>query len=60
MDWESKVILEAHLQCAASEMPLSEEDTIYFGDGMKKICESKLVKDKDGWYVDHRVFYRLH
>ena len=50
VDWENKVTLEAHLQCAAREMPLSDEDTIYFGDGMKEICRNKLIRDEDGWY----------
>jgi DEAD/DEAH box helicase domain-containing protein len=49
VDWESKVILEAHLQCAANEMPLRDEDEMYFGAGMKEICASKLIKDKEGW-----------
>lgn len=49
IDLESKVILEAHLQCAAHEMPLMEEDEQYFGPNMKEICETKLEKDKEGW-----------
>lgn len=49
VDLDSKVILEAHLQCAAYEMPLTGEDEVYFGPSMKEICETKLVKDKEGW-----------
>jgi DEAD/DEAH box helicase domain-containing protein len=49
VDLESKVILEAHLQCAGQEMPLSVEDSAYFGPLMKELCETKLSKDKDGW-----------
>jgi DEAD/DEAH box helicase domain-containing protein len=49
VDLESKVILEAHLQCAGQEMPLSLEDDIYFGPLTKEICETRLTKDKDGW-----------
>ncbi|KAI0781100.1 DEAD/H helicase [Trametes elegans] len=50
VDLESKVILEAHLQCAGHEMPLTLEDEVYFGPQMKEICETRLVKDKEGWF----------
>jgi ATP-dependent helicase YprA (DUF1998 family) len=50
IDLNSKVVLEAHLQCAGQEMPLSVEDAEYFGPLMKEICETRLTKDKDGWY----------
>ncbi|KAI0807176.1 P-loop containing nucleoside triphosphate hydrolase protein [Fomes fomentarius] len=53
IDLESKVILEAHLQCAAHEMPLTSEDETYFGPSMKEICETKLEKDREGWYHTH-------
>ncbi|KAI0637127.1 DEAD/H helicase [Trametes polyzona] len=53
VDLESKVILEAHLQCAGHEMPLTDEDEAYFGPFMKEICETRLVKDQDGWYHTH-------
>lgn len=49
VDLDNKVILEAHLQCAAHEMPLTAEDEKYFGATMVEICESKLRKDKEGW-----------
>jgi DEAD/DEAH box helicase domain-containing protein len=49
IDLESKVILEAHLQCAGQEMPLSVEDEKYFGPLFKELRETKLVKDKEGW-----------
>ncbi|KAF7972104.1 hypothetical protein HWV62_18928 [Athelia sp. TMB] len=47
VDLESKVILEAHLQCAGQEMPLSKADTEYFGPLMVEICETQLSQDKD-------------
>ncbi|KAI0336366.1 DEAD/H helicase [Cubamyces sp. BRFM 1775] len=50
VDLDSKVILEAHLQCAAHEMPLMDEDEAYFGPLMKEICETRLLKDTEGWY----------
>jgi DEAD/DEAH box helicase domain-containing protein len=49
VDIESKVIIEAHLQCAAHEMPLSKDDAFYFGTSLGELCDSKLRKDKDGW-----------
>ncbi|KAG5716255.1 putative ATP-dependent helicase HRQ1 [Termitomyces sp. T112] len=56
IDLESKPLLEAHLQCAAQEMPLSNEDEKYFGALFKEVCESHLVKDHDGWYHTHPEF----
>ncbi|KAL7283261.1 hypothetical protein ACG7TL_002690 [Trametes sanguinea] len=53
VDLDSKVILEAHLQCAAHEMPLTDEDEVYFGPSMKELCETRLIKDKEGWYHTH-------
>lgn len=49
VDLENKVILEAHLQCAGDEMPLSEEDVVYFGPLLLDICETRLLKDNEGW-----------
>ncbi|GJE86964.1 DEAD/DEAH box helicase [Phanerochaete sordida] len=56
VDIENEVFIEAHLQCAGQEMPLSVEDEKYFGPLMKEICESRLVKDQDGWYHTHPKF----
>ncbi|KAG1759683.1 DEAD H helicase [Suillus occidentalis] len=56
VDIESKVIIEAHLQCAAHEMPLSKDDAFYFGTSLGELCDSKLRKDKDGWYHPHSKF----
>lgn len=43
-------IFQAHLQCAANEMPISvKQDEKYFGVAMGKICQQRLVRDKDGW-----------
>lgn len=56
IDLDSKVILEAHLQCAGHEMPLTGEDEEYFGPLTKEICETRLRKDKDGWYHTHPKF----
>ena len=54
IDVDSKVILEAHLQCAAHEMPLMDDDEVYFGPSMKEICETRLVRDEEGWCVSPR------
>ncbi|EGO21629.1 hypothetical protein SERLADRAFT_451651 [Serpula lacrymans var. lacrymans S7.9] len=56
IDLESKVILEPHLQCAAQEMPLSKEDDVYFGPLLRELCDSSLIKTKDGWYHTHPNF----
>lgn len=56
VDLESKVILEAHLQCAGYEMPLSLEDEKYFGPMTRELCESYLLRDEDGWYHTHPKF----
>ncbi|OBZ75158.1 putative ATP-dependent helicase HRQ1 [Grifola frondosa] len=56
VDLDSKVILEAHLQCAGHEMPLSLEDEKYFGPLTKELCETRLIRDKDGWYHTHPKF----
>lgn len=58
VDLDGKVILEAHLQCAAHEMPLTDEDEKYFGPNMKEICETKLEKDREGWYVSLLLWTR--
>ncbi|KAH9930993.1 P-loop containing nucleoside triphosphate hydrolase protein [Fomitopsis serialis] len=56
IDLDSNVILEAHLQCAAHEMPLMDDDEVYFGPSMREICETRLTRDKDGWYHTHPKF----
>lgn len=56
VDVDSKVVLEAHLQCASYEMPISLSDEMWFGPSMRELCEKSLVKDKDGWYHPHPNF----
>ncbi|KAG9318135.1 DEAD H helicase [Chiua virens] len=56
VDLDSKVILEAHLQCAAHEMPLCKGDDMYFGPMLGELCDTKLSRDKDGWYHPHPKF----
>ncbi|KAK7440243.1 ATP-dependent 3'-5' DNA helicase [Stygiomarasmius scandens] len=56
VDLDNKYILEAHLQCAAHEMPMSQEDEKYFGPMTKEICEKMLHKDSDGWFHTHNKY----
>ncbi|KAJ3802442.1 P-loop containing nucleoside triphosphate hydrolase protein [Lentinula aff. detonsa] len=50
IDLDNEIILEAHIQCAAHEMPICFEDEKYFGPLLKEICKFKLHRDEDGWY----------
>lgn len=56
IELDSKVIIEAHLQCAAHEMPVTLEDEKYFGPTLKDLCETSLIRDEDGWYHTHPKF----
>ncbi|KZS99153.1 P-loop containing nucleoside triphosphate hydrolase protein [Sistotremastrum niveocremeum HHB9708] len=56
VELEGRAVLESHLQCAAHEMPLSDEDAQYFGELFHPICESQLVRDKQGWYHPNPKF----
>ncbi|KLO10412.1 DEAD/H helicase [Schizopora paradoxa] len=56
VDLDSKIILEAHLHCAAFEMPLSAADVSYFGPSMIDICNAQLKKDEDNWYHPNPKF----
>ena len=49
LDLDSKLILEAHLHCAAFEVPLCVDDSTYFGPHMQELCATRLVKDKESW-----------
>ncbi|EJD53252.1 DEAD/H helicase [Auricularia subglabra TFB-10046 SS5] len=56
VDLHSDIIIEAHLQCAAFEMPINLDDAGYFGSSLKRICDARLVKDNEGWYHTHDKF----
>ncbi|KAF9792472.1 P-loop containing nucleoside triphosphate hydrolase protein [Thelephora terrestris] len=56
LDLKNPLILEAHLQCAGTEMPVTLEDAQYFGPMMKEVCDTRLSKDADGWYHTHPKF----
>ncbi|KAJ3517789.1 hypothetical protein NLJ89_g269 [Agrocybe chaxingu] len=53
VDTDNELILEAHLQCAGYEIPLTVADEKWFGTSMLGICEGKLQKDMEGWYYTH-------
>ncbi|KAJ7168143.1 DEAD/H helicase [Mycena crocata] len=56
VDLDNKILLEAHLQCAAHEMPISPGDSAFFGPLMQELCETRLKVDKDGWFHTHPKF----
>ncbi|KAJ7470339.1 hypothetical protein FB451DRAFT_1135554 [Mycena latifolia] len=56
VDLDNKILLEAHLQCAAQEMPICLADNRFFGPLLKEICETRLKVDNDGWYHTHPKF----
>lgn len=48
---ENELVLEGHVQCAAFEMPIRpEEDTVYFGDKLLEVTNTRLSKDSFGFY----------
>ncbi|KDR81414.1 hypothetical protein GALMADRAFT_89308 [Galerina marginata CBS 339.88] len=56
IDMDNEIILEAHLQCAGYEMPLTADDEKWFGPCTMDICRQRLRKDDDGWYHTHPKF----
>ena len=50
VDPSNELLLEAHVQCAAYEMPWSSEDTKYFGERALSIVQRLCVRDQDGFY----------
>ncbi|GAA5911343.1 ATP-dependent 3'-5' DNA helicase [Sporobolomyces salmoneus] len=54
LDLENPIVLEAHIQCAADEVPIHPpEDELFFGDKLATICRDRLVPDDDGFYHCH-------
>lgn len=57
VDIDNPLVLEAHVQCAAMEMPIMpEDDAVFFGKGLPKLCETRLIKDDQGFYHCHPRF----
>ena len=51
VDLQNMLVLEGHIQCAASEMPIRpEEDRTYFGKQLPEIAEERMIKDSLGFY----------
>lgn len=51
VDLQNMLVLEGHIQCAAFEMPIrQDEDKIYFGKQVPEIAEERMVKDPLGFY----------
>jgi DEAD/DEAH box helicase domain-containing protein len=51
VDLENILVLEAHMQCAAHEMPLlPDADAAYFGTLASSIAAERMRKDADGFY----------
>ncbi|CAD6569915.1 MAG: hypothetical protein CYPHOPRED_003651 [Cyphobasidiales sp. Tagirdzhanova-0007] len=54
VDLTNSFILEAHLQCAANELPVHPKDDIpFFGSDLAQICNERLVVDDEGFYLPH-------
>jgi DEAD/DEAH box helicase domain-containing protein len=51
VDLENMLVLEAHMQCAAHEMPLlPEADRPYFGPLVDTVAKERMRKDDDGFF----------
>ncbi|KJA27331.1 hypothetical protein HYPSUDRAFT_131100, partial [Hypholoma sublateritium FD-334 SS-4] len=59
LDVDNELVLEAHIQCAAYEIPLTAEDKKWFGPLMTDICRKSLKQDRDGWYHPHPKYLPL-
>ncbi|GAA5961287.1 hypothetical protein JCM21900_006508 [Sporobolomyces salmonicolor] len=56
LDLENPIVREAHVQCAADEIPLDpDEDARFFGsrDALAQVCRERLVRDDEGFYHCH-------
>jgi len=54
LDLNNPIVLEAHLQCAAHEVPIQlDEDRPFFGSDMDKICYERLTRDDEGFFHCH-------
>ncbi|KAF8906023.1 DEAD/H helicase [Gymnopilus junonius] len=56
IDLDNEMVLEAHLQCAAYEMPLTGEDEKWFGPSTISLCQKALKKDDAAWFHTHPKF----
>ncbi|EFW98918.1 dead deah box DNA helicase [Grosmannia clavigera kw1407] len=58
LDLKSLLVREAHVQCAAAELPIRPDvDGGYFGDDLAALCAARLVcDDATGFYHCHERF----
>jgi DEAD/DEAH box helicase domain-containing protein len=57
VDLQNMLVLEGHIQCAAYEMPIrQDEDEIYFGKNLREITEERMIKDELGFFHCHDRF----
>lgn len=56
VDLSNELVLEGHIQCAAHEMPLRAEDSMYFGPQLPEIASTRLIPDGYGFYHTHPRF----
>ncbi|KAL6830358.1 P-loop containing nucleoside triphosphate hydrolase protein [Trichoderma sp. SZMC 28015] len=57
VDLDDILIREGHIQCAAYEMPIrQDEDMQFFGQDLPQICQERLVKDELGFFHCHDRF----
>ncbi|KAH6607896.1 hypothetical protein Trco_004209 [Trichoderma cornu-damae] len=54
VDLDDILVREGHIQCAAYEMPIrQDEDIHFFGNDLPQICLERLVKDELGFFHCH-------
>lgn len=52
VDLSNDFVREAHLQCAAAELPVHpEDDAQYFGADVNVLCKTRLEPDNDGYFL---------
>ncbi|KAL7821140.1 P-loop containing nucleoside triphosphate hydrolase protein [Trichoderma gracile] len=57
VDLDDMLVREGHIQCAAYEMPIrQQEDMQFFGQDLPQICRERLVKDDAGFFHCHDRF----
>ncbi|ETS05115.1 P-loop containing nucleoside triphosphate hydrolase protein [Trichoderma reesei RUT C-30] len=57
VDLDDMLVREGHIQCAAYEMPIrQQEDMQFFGQDLPQICRERLVKDEAGFFHCHDRF----
>lgn len=56
VDLDNMLVREGQIQCAAYEMPISDQDAQYFGSDLDKICQERLLPDDMGYYHCHDRF----